>query len=127
MAMKVNEVLQQMLKAGISDIHFKAGSPPLLRVHGNLTPTEFDSLNASAVEELALSLMNEDQKAQVQTIMKEQRAAAQEARKNNASKDDMRALRQKTHDRMAGVLNSEQMQKFEAKAKKAHKRRRAQG
>ena len=71
--------------------------------------------------------LNEDQKAQVQTIMKEQRAAAQEARKNNASKDDMRALRQKTHDRMAGVLNPEQMQKFEAKAKKAHKRRRAQG
>ena len=71
--------------------------------------------------------LNEDQKAQVQTIMKEQRAAAQEARTNNASKDDMRALRQKTHDRMAGVLNPELMQKFEAKAKKAHKRRRAQG
>lgn len=71
--------------------------------------------------------LNADQKAQVQTILTEQRAAVQEARKNNASKDDMRALRQRTHDRMAGVLNPEQRQKFEAKAKKAHKRRRAQG
>ncbi len=61
--MKVNELLQTMIKAGISDIHFKAGSPPLLRVNGELNSTNFDPLNASAIEELASSLMNATQKA----------------------------------------------------------------
>ena len=61
--MKVNELLQQMIKAGISDIHFKAGSPPLLRIHGELSTTNFDALSAAALEEMAASLMNDEQKA----------------------------------------------------------------
>ena len=32
--MNVKELLQKMLQAGISDMHFKAGSPPILRVNG---------------------------------------------------------------------------------------------
>jgi len=63
MAIKVSELLQLMLKAGISDVHFKVGSPPLLRVHGELTLTNFEPFEASAVEEFAYSLMNEKQKA----------------------------------------------------------------
>ncbi|MEO5954029.1 MAG: hypothetical protein ABIQ44_16330 [Chloroflexia bacterium] len=74
-------------------------------------------------EQLGLS---EDQKPQVQTIMKEQREAMQTARKNNASKDDMKAIHQKTHDRLASVLNADQMQKFEAGAKKMKQRRKPQ-
>ena len=71
--------------------------------------------------------LNEDQKSQVHSIMKERRAAAQAARSNNASKDELRAIHKRTHDRLAAVLNEEQMQKFEAGAKKQHKRRKAQG
>ena len=71
--------------------------------------------------------LNEDQKTQVQSILKEQHEAVQAARKNNASKDELQAIRQKTHDRMSGVLNPEQMQKFEAKAKKARRHRKTQG
>ena len=67
--------------------------------------------------------LNEDQKTRVQSLMKEQREAAKVARNNNASKHDMQAIRQKTHDRMAGVLNPEQMKKFEAGAKKGRKHR----
>jgi len=63
MAMKVSELLQLMLKAGISDIHFKAGSAPHLRVHGELTPTTFDKFTGSSLEEMAFSLMNAHQKA----------------------------------------------------------------
>ena len=74
-------------------------------------------------EQLGLS---EDQKPQVQTILKEQREAMQAARKNNASKDEMKAIHQKTHDKLAGVLNSEQLQKFEAGAKKMKHRRKPQ-
>ncbi len=71
--------------------------------------------------------LNEDQKTQVQSILKEQHEAVQAARKNNASKDELQAIRQKTHDRVSGVLNPEQMQKFEAKAKKARRHRKILG
>ncbi len=63
MGLRVNELLQLMIKAGISDIHFKVGSPPLIRVNGSLTPTEFEPFTPAAIEELAFSLMNETQKA----------------------------------------------------------------
>ena len=66
-----------------------------------------DQKRGRMAQELGL---NEDQKTQVQPIMKEQREAA-------------KAIRQKTHDRMAGVLNPEQMKKFEAGAKKGRKHR----
>ncbi len=71
-------------------------------------------------EQLGLSA---DQKPQVESILKEQREAMQTARKNNASKDDLKAIHQKTHDKLAGVLNAEQMQKFEAGAKKKNRRK----
>ena len=61
--------------------------------------------------------LNQDQRTQMQSIMKEQHQAMSDARKNNASKADRQALRMKTHDRVAGVLNPEQLQKFEASAK----------
>src|SRR3989344_3609148 len=60
--MKVNELLQQLIKAGISDIHFKAGSAPLLRIQGELALTSFEPFESSAIEELAHSLMTPEQK-----------------------------------------------------------------
>ena len=74
-------------------------------------------------EQLGLS---EDQKPQVQSILKEQREAMQAARKNNASKDDLKAIHQKTHNKLAGVLNADQLQKFDAGAKKMKNRRKPQ-
>ena len=66
-----------------------------------------DQKRGRMAQELGL---NEDQKTQVQSIMKEQREAA-------------KAIHQKTHDRMAGVLNPDQMKKFEAGARKSRKHR----
>lgn len=70
--------------------------------------------------------LTEDQKPQVQSILKEQRDALETARKNNASKDELKAIHQKTHDRLAGVLNADQMQKFEKGQKKMRQRRKPQ-
>ncbi|MBN1822865.1 MAG: type IV pilus twitching motility protein PilT [Endomicrobiales bacterium] len=60
--MNVNELLQLMVKKGISDIHFKADSAPLLRMNGKLVPTEFDRFSSKHIEELANSFMNGEQK-----------------------------------------------------------------
>lgn len=74
-------------------------------------------------EQLGLSA---DQKPQVESILKEQREAMQTARQNKASKDDLKAIHQKTHDKLASILNADQMQKFDAGAKRMKNRRKPQ-
>ncbi len=61
--------------------------------------------------------LNPDQQTQMQSIMHEQKSAMQEARKNNATKAELKALRKTSHDRIAAVLTPEQMTKFQASAK----------
>lgn len=60
--MNVNELLQVMVKKGISDIHFKSGAAPLLRVHGKLVSAGLEAFTAKNVEELADSLMSSEQR-----------------------------------------------------------------
>lgn len=62
--MKINELLQLMLNKGISDIHFKAASPPIIRVNGKLESTNFEHFNAKHIHDLAYNLMNSQQQAQ---------------------------------------------------------------
>ena len=59
--MNVNDLLELMVKRSISDIHFKAGSPPLLRLNGKLMVAESSPLTSEQAEQLAYSLMNEKQ------------------------------------------------------------------
>jgi twitching motility protein PilT len=60
--MNVNELLQLMIKKDISDIHFKAGAAPLIRLNGKLVSTGFDQFTPKHIEELANTLMNPEQK-----------------------------------------------------------------
>ncbi|MBN1385084.1 MAG: PilT/PilU family type 4a pilus ATPase [Elusimicrobia bacterium] len=60
--MNVSELLQTMIKKGISDIHFKAGSPPVIRANGKLVPTGLENFTAKHIEEIAYSLLNNEQK-----------------------------------------------------------------
>lgn len=61
--MNINELLQVMVKTGISDIHFKAGSAPLIRIYGKLISTNYDNFSAKNIEDLANTLMSPEQKA----------------------------------------------------------------
>ncbi|MBU0951221.1 MAG: type IV pilus twitching motility protein PilT [Elusimicrobia bacterium] len=67
MAMNINELLKLMVKAGISDIHFKSESPPLIRIYGKLMSSEFDVFTGKQIEELAYSLLNKEQKEKFET------------------------------------------------------------
>ncbi len=71
-------------------------------------------------EHLALSA---EQRPQVEAILKEQRETLQTARKNNASRDEMKSIQKKTRERLAAVLTPEQMRKWEAGAQKLKNRR----
>ncbi|HRY29287.1 MAG TPA: PilT/PilU family type 4a pilus ATPase [Elusimicrobiota bacterium] len=63
MAIDVTQLFKTMVRTGISDIHFKAGTPPMVRVHGRMMSSGFTKMAAQHIEELADVLMNTEQKA----------------------------------------------------------------
>jgi twitching motility protein PilT len=56
-ALNIRSMLQQMISLGASDLHVKPGVPPLARVHGLLTPMEFQPPSAKELEETAQQLL----------------------------------------------------------------------
>ena len=61
--MVIDEFLKIAIERDASDLHFKAGNHPMLRVHGSLTPlTGFPRLTSAECEELANQMMSEYQK-----------------------------------------------------------------
>jgi twitching motility protein PilT len=65
--MKADQLLQLMVKKGISDIHFKVGSAPLIRVNGRLLQTGMEMISPENIEELAYGFMTPEQKRQFET------------------------------------------------------------
>src|SRR5712671_6058733 len=61
--MKLNEILQVALRGGASDIHLKAGLPPMFRVDGSLVPLkDARRLPAEEIARMAYGIMNDYQK-----------------------------------------------------------------
>ncbi|BCG48782.1 Twitching motility protein PilT [Citrifermentans bremense] len=61
--MELNEILGIAMKAKGSDIHLKAGLPPIVRIDGALRAIpNADRLSSEAVRNMAFSIMNERQK-----------------------------------------------------------------
>jgi len=61
--MELNEILQVALKAGASDIHLKAGLPPMFRVDGSLVPLkDARRLPPEEIGRMALGIMNDFQR-----------------------------------------------------------------
>jgi len=60
--MSLEELLYSMVDKKASDLHFKAGAPPLFRIDGDLVPQSENPLTAEEVMEAASSLMDEKQR-----------------------------------------------------------------
>jgi twitching motility protein PilT len=61
--MELNEILQVALRAGASDIHLKAGLPPMFRVDGALVPLkDARRLPPEEIGRMAFGIMNDYQK-----------------------------------------------------------------
>jgi twitching motility protein PilT len=64
MALKVT--LQQLLKAqadqNASDLHITMGSPPQMRINGNMCPVKMEPLSPQETEQLCYSILTEEQK-----------------------------------------------------------------
>src|SRR6185503_402638 len=66
--MELNEILQIALRGGASDIHLKAGLPPMFRVDGSLVPLKDGKrLPPEEVARMAFGIMNEGQKDKFKT------------------------------------------------------------
>lgn len=61
--MDLSEVLLVALNNRASDIHFKVGQPPVLRIDGELIPLkDYSAMDASEIAKLAYQIMNERQR-----------------------------------------------------------------
>ncbi|MBC7236677.1 MAG: type IV pilus twitching motility protein PilT [Chloroflexi bacterium] len=63
----IDELLYRMARLGASDIHLKAGLPPVLRIHGQLVPQEvYEPLDVADMERLFGQISSPGQRARFQ-------------------------------------------------------------
>lgn len=58
----ITQLLEEMVSRGASDLHLTAGAPPSIRIDGEITPMNYDVLKPEDTENLAYSIMNDQQK-----------------------------------------------------------------
>lgn len=58
----LRQLLEDMVKAGASDLHLTVGAPPVVRIDGNLQRLNYDSLTSEQTKKIAYSMINEKQK-----------------------------------------------------------------
>ncbi len=65
--MDIDELLKVAIERDASDLHIKAGEPPILRIHGTLIPLAgLDRLTTKDVEYMVGQLINENQKKKLE-------------------------------------------------------------
>src|SRR5687768_3315437 len=56
---ELNDMLRLVVEKRGSDLHLKAGQPPMIRVDGSLRPTDLDRLKAQDTERIAYQILPE--------------------------------------------------------------------
>ena len=61
--LNINDLLERVLETRGSDLHLTAGSPPVIRVHGDLRPlTDLPTLNGSQIRQMVFSILTQKQR-----------------------------------------------------------------
>jgi twitching motility protein PilT len=58
----IEDLMEEVVERGGSDLHVSAGLPPYIRVNGKLTPTDRDPLSAEQCQRLIFSMLNNTQR-----------------------------------------------------------------
>ena len=58
----LKDLLDMVVKDGATDLHIVAGSPPMVRLNGNLFQRSTDVINIDEANQVCLSLMTERQR-----------------------------------------------------------------
>jgi twitching motility protein PilT len=59
--MNIDDYFRVLVKRGGSDLHLKVGRPPLMRIKGELLPTEYPVIGKEEMEKLLLPMLTEMQ------------------------------------------------------------------
>jgi twitching motility protein PilT len=59
----LHQLLKAMIEKGASDMHITTGTPPLLRVDGNVVPLKLPPLGPVETKQICFSVLTEEQKA----------------------------------------------------------------
>lgn len=59
----IEDLLHLLVERGASDLHLKAGSAPMIRVDGELTPASYEILSPDVVRRMVESILSDEQKA----------------------------------------------------------------
>ena len=62
MELMIEDLMEQVIATGGSDLHISAGLPPYIRISGKLTPTEYEPLSAEQCQRLIFSMLNNTQR-----------------------------------------------------------------
>lgn len=62
MEMMIEDLMEQMIEMGGSDMHLSAGLPPYFRISGKLTPIGEEPLSANECQRLIFSMLNNSQR-----------------------------------------------------------------
>ena len=60
----VDDLLEIMIRRGASDLHLSTGSPPVIRVDGELLRLDYETLTPSKMQELVYSIISDEHIAQ---------------------------------------------------------------
>ncbi len=60
--MDISELLAFTVKNNGSDLHISAGEPPLIRIHGDMTPVKLPPLEEQQVQEMIYDIMSDHQR-----------------------------------------------------------------
>ena len=63
----LRQLLDDMVQHKASDLHITAGVPPVLRIDGELAPTNYDVLTPDGTASLAYSVMSDEQRKKFET------------------------------------------------------------
>jgi len=59
--MELKTLLEKMVKDGASDLHLKAGTPPILRIDGKLQILKEEPMSPDELKSIALKIMTKNQ------------------------------------------------------------------
>ena len=62
MVHSIDDLLRDLVGKEASDLHLKAGQPPVMRIHGDLVRADYPSLSESEAKNLLESLLTEERK-----------------------------------------------------------------
>jgi twitching motility protein PilT len=64
--MDINDILNEVLERGASDLHLTVGVPPIIRLHGSLIPLDYSKLSPVDTQNLIYSILTQEQREKLE-------------------------------------------------------------